>query len=76
MLLANANSVATSYFPRSYGLLESRQDCYLFPAIKKKKSFSSSSASLTALEIRFQQLHIQMAPQIYTQYYLLLLNII
>lgn len=39
MLLANANSVANSYFPRSYGLSESRQDCYLFPAIKKKIVF-------------------------------------
>lgn len=35
MLLANANSVANSYFHRS----ESRQNCYLFSAITKNSFF-------------------------------------
>lgn len=35
MLLANANSVASSYFHRS----ESRQNCYLFSAITKNSFF-------------------------------------
>lgn len=47
-------------FPRSYNLSESQQIRYLFPAIKK----SSFSSSLPALEIKFQQRCIQMAPQI------------
>lgn len=38
MLLANANSIASSYFARSQDLPDSRQACYLFPVNQWRKT--------------------------------------